>query len=39
MAEKFKKNLQGSGLAPFVGIGTKGKIPSEIKLPLLVSKQ
>ena len=30
----FKLSAQGRDLAPFVGNGTKVKIPSEIKLPL-----
>jgi hypothetical protein len=32
---KFKFSVQGSDLAPFVGNGTKVKIPSEIN-PILV---
>ena len=32
---KFKFSAQGSDLAPFVGNGTKFKIPSEIKPPLV----
>ena len=34
MGGKLKFSDQGSNLAPFVGNGTKIKIPSEIKLPL-----
>ena len=34
MGGKFKFPAQESDLAPFVGNGTKFKIPSEIKLPL-----
>ena len=33
MGGKFKFSDQGSDLAPFVGNGTKVKIPSEIKPP------
>jgi hypothetical protein len=34
MGGKFKCSAQGWALAPFVGNGTKDKIPSEIKPPL-----
>ena len=34
MGGKSKISAQESDLAPFVGNGTKVKIPSEIKLPL-----
>ena len=36
MGGKFKFSDQGSDLAPFVGNGTKIKIPSEIKPPLML---
>ena len=36
MDGKLKFSAQGSNLAPFVGNGTKIKIPSEIKPPLNV---
>ena len=36
MDGKLKFSVQGSNLAPFVGNGTKIKIPSEIKPPLNV---
>ena len=32
---KFKFSAQGSNLSPFVGNGTKNKIPSDIKPPLI----
>ena len=35
MGGKFKLSAQGRDLAPFVGNGTKVKIPSEIKPPLI----
>ena len=35
MGGKFKFYAQGSDLAPFDGNGTKIKIPSEIKSPLV----
>jgi hypothetical protein len=35
MGNKNKFSAQESDLAPFVGNGTKVKIPSEIKLPLI----
>ena len=34
-SKKFEFSEQGRGFAPFVGNGTKVKIPSEIKPPLL----
>ena len=34
MGGKFKFSAQESALAPFVGSGTKVKIPSDIKPPL-----
>mgnify|MGYP001393247225 CR=1 FL=1 len=33
---KFKISAQRRNLAPFLGNGTKVKIPSEIKLPLAI---
>ena len=36
--KKFKFSAQGRDLAPFVGNGTKVKIPSEIKPPLVDKK-
>jgi hypothetical protein len=35
MGRKYKSSPQGSDLAPFVGNGTKIKIPSEVKPPLV----
>ena len=35
MGGKFKFSAHGSDLAPFVGNGTKFKIPFEIKPPLV----
>ena len=38
LSNLFKFSAQGSDLAPFVGNGTKDKIPYEIKPPIKVQK-